>query len=176
MKYVSYGVPQAYSVYNSKKAYTKEEGYRPGRTQRLANSWRGSAPRIIMGLANYWQSHPTGPTEIEALRLALGETIKLGYKEVAYWSLPWVKRDVATFTKGILGTSGGLPVLAARRNSAFASASRRDFQGAMEQSDVRWQAIEVPQMPPITGEFILDDLDFSGLLFNFQTGKWNDEA
>jgi hypothetical protein len=179
MPYVSYGIPQAYSVYNSVKDYTKDGGYRPGKTQRLANTWLRHTNRVVMGLANYWQGHPTGPTGVEALRLALGETIALGYREVAYWSLPWVKGEIVAFTRSILNTAGGLPTLPSRRNTAVSAATRPDFQRAAERAAPTAAEIAAEQFAKdgaVHGRFLVEKTNNNGLLYNFQVGKWNDEA
>jgi hypothetical protein len=70
----------------------------------------------------------------------------------------------------------GADTEAVSRAILFAGADRRSFQSATDQQQAARQNIVASQTPIVSGEFVVDSANLSSVLFDFQTGKWGDEA
>ena len=91
------------------------------------------------------------------------------YHEPWHWEFKLSKKQWESYPDGA-------DTEAVSRAILFAGANRRSFQGAANtQTRVR-NEIAAAQIPVISGEFVVDSGDLSGVLYDFQTGKWNDEA
>ena len=88
-----YVIPQAYSNYTPKQAWTGSWGWRPGPCQKMAyKNWTSPLADVIMGLGAWHQARP-GMSVEEAMGTAFQTCEDLGIEEVAYWSRKHLKRN-----------------------------------------------------------------------------------
>lgn len=62
------------------------------------------------------------------------------------------------------------------RLQLFVNATRRGFQKAWSSQGTAQQQIAAAQTTPVQGTFVINDGNKTGLTYDFQTGRWNDEV
>lgn len=89
---ITYGIPQAYSIYNPKMPWTLQAAAQPGQLQKGAfNSWSKYDLEVVMGLPAYKLTRPN-MSQLEAMQQASTMTHEtLGINRNAYWSLGNIK-------------------------------------------------------------------------------------
>lgn len=136
--------------------------------------------RIVWAFTTSQQDDPDYGGTFGTMTTALNAAIGYGAQEVAYWSYPGIRGEQRKFVSGILsGVSIDRSPLLVRRSRAMSGTSRLDAQYGYETELERQAAIYAANnVGPSTEEFryTKEVFDTGGLLYDFDTGRWNDEA